>query len=400
MIHFVIRIVKKCGYRLLYQHDEEQFERKLKHGNCLLSDFLDSHHQFLAAPDKRTGRNPDNEVGHGRNVHSNGRVTVAPVIRLSYALEIVKTKTRLLKSDLLDFDECSIYNSCCPPREILDWFNHSDEQSVAINIAKNDWMGLVLYAYFSVQEDQTNIFQNPNSTISHHLICLFETDVVGLEQELHIHSTNIEEFMFLEIEGGFLWLSYIPRCWFPDWLNQCSCLKASIMSDWPGLMVQKCGLRFFHVHDEEEFERIIYRCHLASENGVLTSQLLLKSDNSRAENPLGENGQHPYNQPCQSNLTDFTVQMCGLRLLYQHNEEEFKEIIKRTKAGGVWIDRLGRIMGIFGDRQSSSNYSDDEAFGGVFIRIRCYGDDGSGVALRTRALEVFLLAATASMIGV
>ena len=35
-------------------------------------------------------------------------------------------------------------------------------------------------------------------------------------------------------------------------------------------------------------------------------------------------------------------------------------------------------MGIFGDRQSSSSYSDDEVFGGVFIRIRFYGDDGSG----------------------
>ena len=94
-------IVKKCGFRLLYQHDQEQFEQKLKHCNCLLSNFMDSHCQFLAAQDKRTERNPDNEVGHGRNVHSNGLVTVAPVIRLSYALEIVKKKTRLLKSDLL-----------------------------------------------------------------------------------------------------------------------------------------------------------------------------------------------------------------------------------------------------------------------------------------------------------
>ena len=48
----------------------------------------------------------------------------------------------------------------------------------------------------------------------------------------------------------------------------------------------------------------------------------------------------------------------------------------------------------------NSNYSDDEVFGGVFIRIRFYNDDGSSVTLRTRALEVFLLAATSSMIGV
>ena len=47
-----------------------------------------------------------------------------------------------------------------------------------------------------------------------------------------------------------------------------------------------------------------------------------------------------------------------------------------------------------------NSYSDDEVFGGVFIRIRFYNDDGSSVTLRTRALEVFLLAATTSMIGV
>ena len=62
------------------------------------------------------------------------------------------------------------------------------------------------------------------------------------------------------------------------------------------------------------------------------------------------------------------------------------------------IGRLGRIIGIFGDRRNSSNYNDDEAFCGVFIRIRFYNNDGSSVALRTRALEVFLLAATTSMI--
>ena len=69
------------------------------------------------------------------------------------------------------------------------------------------------------------------------------------------------------------------------------------------------------------------------------------------------------------------------------------------RADVVWIGRLAQIMGIFRDRWSSSSYSDDEAFGGVFIRIRCFSNDGSGVALRIYALEVFLLAATASMIG-
>ncbi|KAF3947320.1 hypothetical protein CMV_026530 [Castanea mollissima] len=69
---------------------------------------------------------------------------------------------------------------------------------------------------------------------------------------------------------------------------------------------------------------------------------------------------------------------------------------KISKAGGVWIGCLGRIMGIFGDRRSSSSsYSDDEAFGGAFIRIRCYKDDGLGVALRP-----VLGVPSAAMIGV
>ena len=70
------------------------------------------------------------------------------------------------------------------------------------------------------------------------------------------------------------------------------------------------------------------------------------------------------------------------------------------RAAGVWIGRLGLIMGIFGDRRSSSNYSDDDALGGVFIRIRFYCNKMSGIALWTRALEVFLLAVTTSMIEV
>ena len=65
------------------------------------------------------------------------------------------------------------------------------------------------------------------------------------------------------------------------------------------------------------------------------------------------------------------------------------------QAGGVWIGRLGRIMGIFGDRRSSNSYIDDEAFGGVFIRMQCYKDDGSGVALRP-----MLGVPIATMIGV
>ena len=71
-------------------------------------------------------------------------------------------------------------------------------------------MGLDLCANFSIQEHQTAILENPNSTISHHLICLLETDVAG-PKHLLVHHSNYEELMWLDTEGQFLWLSCISR---------------------------------------------------------------------------------------------------------------------------------------------------------------------------------------------
>lgn len=131
----------------------------------------------------------------------------------------------------------------------------------------SDWMGLFLCAYFSVNNSPTTNLGNPDSTISHHLICHLQPDVASQEPFLHVHRTSKEEFMWLYTKGGFIWLFYIPLGSFPDWSNQSSCMEASIISDWPGLIVQKCGLRFFHARDDqEEFEKLVFRCRLVSEN--------------------------------------------------------------------------------------------------------------------------------------
>ena len=161
-------------------------------------------------------------------------------------------------------DGCFEYFGCFSLVNILPSFSsQSNEPSVTIYVPKYfyndiDWMGLVLCANFSIQEHQTAILGNPNSTISHHLICLLETDVAG-PKHLLVHHSNYEELMWLDTEGQFLWLSCISRELLPDEFNQCDCIKASIISDWPGVMVQKCGLSFFHVNDDW-FQKKRYLC--------------------------------------------------------------------------------------------------------------------------------------------
>ncbi|KAG2669482.1 hypothetical protein I3760_14G037100 [Carya illinoinensis] len=60
--------------------------------------------------------------------------------------------------------------------------------------------------------------------------------------------------------GMFMWVSYIPRGSLPEWLNQCTRIKASIASDCPNLAVQKCGFRLINLHDEVEFKQTIRHC--------------------------------------------------------------------------------------------------------------------------------------------
>uniref|UniRef100_A0A2N9HBW6 ADP-ribosyl cyclase/cyclic ADP-ribose hydrolase n=1 Tax=Fagus sylvatica TaxID=28930 RepID=A0A2N9HBW6_FAGSY len=216
--------VLKCGLRLLYQHDQVQFEQELKHCNA----FISARRDFSRRPTRFE--------------------------KFEAFYQVIKNpETILREKDRLDFDGCSKYSSCSPPVEILHWFKHnSNEPSVTIDISTNlyndgEWKGLALCAYFSIDDHQP--FENPSSTISHHLVCHLETDVVGQKLVLHEHRTANEEFTWLDTDGGFLWLSYIPRQSFPDQFNQYSYIKASIITDWPGVIVKKCGFSFYNSFD-------------------------------------------------------------------------------------------------------------------------------------------------------
>ncbi|KAF3948949.1 hypothetical protein CMV_025115 [Castanea mollissima] len=269
-------MVQKCGLRLLYQHDLSQFEQQLKHCNASIS----------------ANRDCKCECSHSGGIPMK--------LRLHIHNEIVSPP-------LNNYVRNCEYSFCFPPVEILHCFYYqSNEPSVKIDISNyffndNKWMGLVLCAYFSSDKHQTAIIENPNSSISHHLICVLETDGAAPEPEIHVHRTIQKEFTWLDIEGGFLWLCYIPCCPF---LDEFSCIKASIISDWPGIIVQKWGLSFYHMR-EEWFLQIICDLIMEEPHGfrVLNDQLIAryKVKISRAKNQLSQSHLPGFDGSCDYN---------------------------------------------------------------------------------------------------
>ena len=121
-------------------------------------------------------------------------------------------------------------------------------------------MGLAVYASFSIDRDGT-IFQHMVSNSSpQFLYCQFELSRASLDQ-IHVCRINFEENVWLHNLLGFSWISYIPGEAFKDVLNQCDHMKASFVSDWPGVIVQKCGLHLLYQHDRLQFEREVQHCN-------------------------------------------------------------------------------------------------------------------------------------------
>lgn len=165
-----------------------------------------------------------------------------------------------------DFDQDEVYNSCFPATEIPEWFTHcSSDSSVTIQLPHDDnWTGLALCAYFSKMESNENPISFPHNVdpgISHFFDCHFGTEKQSLES-LHCYHTTNQAFNLLA-DGGFIWISYIPRRWFSNQLNQCSIMEASFASESTGLWAQKCGLRLVYEVDNEHFEQVISICTMS-----------------------------------------------------------------------------------------------------------------------------------------
>nr|POE69813.1 disease resistance-like protein csa1 [Quercus suber] len=176
----------------------------------------------------------------------------------------------LLPSDLspkFDFHPSTSYNFCFPPSKIQDWFSHPNHgHSMTIDLPSNlyhnrNWMGLVLYASFSIHGDPNIVYSNLVSGKSHFLYCQCQTSMANVDNQPIAFSTNKEEIKWLLNLGEFIWICYVPGEPFKNMLPHCTHIEASFVSDWPGVIVQNCALQLLYQHDQLQFEQELKHCH-------------------------------------------------------------------------------------------------------------------------------------------
>ena len=143
-------------------------------------------------------------------------------------------------------------------------------------------MGLVLCAYFAIDENPTTHFDILDSDITYGLVYHLQTNVGSVRPLVAYHLTK-ENLVMLQ-QGGCILLSYEGRGSFQNCLNQVSCIKASFRADCPGLKVEKCGLRLLYHYDLEEFEQTISHSMNSSLDGW---NIICQGTSSRTSSSIG-----------------------------------------------------------------------------------------------------------------
>jgi hypothetical protein len=199
---------------------------------------------------------------------------------------------------LQDFNPLLLYNYCFPPSKVAqEWFSHqSGGHSVTIDIPPNlynddNWMGLALFASFSKGRDPETFFlENMVSEIPQFLYCQVRTSVAGVNDEILACQTSKVEIMWLNNLGRFIWISYVPGEPFKNVLRQCGRIECLFVSDWPGVMVQECGLRLLYQHDRVEFEQNLKQCNaLISDHSDFARQFMADHEKrNEQQNPDDE----------------------------------------------------------------------------------------------------------------
>lgn len=179
-----------------------------------------------------------------------------------YLIFLLSLFTGHLFSILQEFHLFFSSDHCFPPiTEIPDFLTYQGRgPSVTIELPTNmhndsGWAGLLICASFTFQENQIEFLENLESEIPHHLICFFDTDIDSL-RPIHVYRTAKQEFKWLHLHG-FIWLFYIPIWWLPDRIQCCNHIEVSIMSDWPGWIVNNCGLRFLSAQDSGDLMQLL-----------------------------------------------------------------------------------------------------------------------------------------------
>ncbi|KAH7510661.1 hypothetical protein FEM48_ZijujUnG0102200 [Ziziphus jujuba var. spinosa] len=249
-------VARHLGARFLYQQDVEELKQSIAKCSTSFFDNLDPIRQIMT----HQHRESFFHFNHGCLKHL-AEIAAYRGFENENPSLAARTESNYLRKGGLEFEQDMIYDSCFPLTEILDWFGHQNSgSSVTIQLpsyvySDGNWIGLALCAYFSdLQHSTTSLDQEFHLKLTSQI----KTEKVGIESQHEFEITN-EELKKLN-SGEFIWVSYIPRLWFSDQLNQCSLIEASFASGRQELSSSKCGLRLLYQHDEEEFKQTISHC--------------------------------------------------------------------------------------------------------------------------------------------
>lgn len=196
-----------------------------------------------------------------------------------------------------DFHPSACYNFCFPPSTTIhEWFTHRRlGHTVTIDLPPNlyldiKWTGLVIYAFFSIPGDPLAILEIMKSGIPCYYYAQFQMSTGDLDDIiLPGHCSISMEVEYLYNLGGFIWISYLPGEQFKDVLQLCGDMEVSFVSDWPGVIVKKCGLRLLYQRDLEQFKQKLKHCE-ALYSGYQDSheQFMTAREKKKMQNPVNE----------------------------------------------------------------------------------------------------------------
>ena len=131
----------------------------------------------------------------------------------------------------------SIYK-CSPSRLILSHQSTAPSLSIQLLIYFSKWKGLALCALFSFHEHL--VISESWLRLTHHISGHLDSKKGSLESSL-VYCITKGNFTWLDMEGYIWLLQHTLWIILRFFMFQCRHIEVSAVSDFPGLMVQKCG---------------------------------------------------------------------------------------------------------------------------------------------------------------
>ncbi|XP_035545900.1 uncharacterized protein LOC109003835 [Juglans regia] len=251
-------MVQKCGHAdLVYQQNVDEFVRMITHCSSTFPNKSQPVHQF-SVDDYRNREENYNDEGETSVSRSSSDHRLR---RRIFQGESNSTANSYTNSDkqiknasnflLKNFENLFSHRSAGPSVTIDFPSNFCDA---------NDIAGLVLCATFSVPDEYPldQFLENLESQVPYGLICrLLDANLCFMKFH-HTYCPTKEELKWISHLRGFNWLFYLPYWWLLDRMLGCHRLTASMATNWPCLVVQKCALRALHLQDAQKMFQTVY----------------------------------------------------------------------------------------------------------------------------------------------